>query len=271
MARSLRAVTYLIYRTHTVMTLKRIIPLVAILTSIASSVDAARIIVSGDANILNPLAGGGGLAINAGNQRFFDNVLGTGSKVLVDSDGFNGAAFSGFLDTYYTSQGKSVTTTVLPVTSLALASIDLFATIVPNSPYSTSELSAMRSYLSDGGTIFFFGDQSFFSQNNARINEALVALGSSILISNGSVRGGNPSFATGPQIAANPLTQGVDSLAYSVGSELTVSGGTALFFGPNGRAFVATETISVPDSGSSSLLLAVGILALWGVRRRISR
>lgn len=251
--------------------MKNYITIAAVLAafSFLSSVHAGRIVVSGDANILNPIAVGSGTGIEVGNQTFFKNILGTGSKVLIDSDGFNGVNFSGYLSSYYNGLlGVTASVVGVPVSAASLVGIDVFATIVPSSAYTGSEISALKGFLAGGGTAIFLGDQGFFSANNGYINSALAALGSSMSISASTIFDGTYAVATGAQIAVDPLTAGVSAIKYAIPSEVTVSGGTSLVYGSGGRAFIATENIAVPDSGTSVVLLLGGLSLLVFVRRR---
>ena len=233
---------------------------------------AGLIVVSADANILNPVDGSGGVAVNAGNQQFLSNVLGLGTTTLVH-DNCSGCAGSlttaiSAVNNYYNGlTGVSSSTLAGPITAASLAGIDLFVSILPATLYSASELSALSSF---GGSILFLGDNSAFQTQNGNINAALAALGSSISIIPNTLFDAGFHTATGSQIASDPLTAGISSLVYAAPSELLVAGGTALFFGTGGQAFIAYDgVIAVPEpSGLALLILGLAVLTVTWRRRR---
>ncbi|MGH9320997.1 MAG: PEP-CTERM sorting domain-containing protein [Vicinamibacteria bacterium] len=205
---------------------------------------------------------------NAGNQQFFLNVLGTGTSVLV-LDTLVTSVFSTPVNDFYNSQaGVSSTLFSGAVTGALLSGVDMFFSPLPDDSFTVSELDALSGFLDGGGTVFFAGDNPGFAPDpNARINAALAALGSGMLILNVALDIGDHDALPG-QILPDPFTTGVTTFNYGGMSE--VSGGTPVFASLEGSPFVAYEETNgqtpVPEPGIL-LLLGAGLVALSRRRR----
>ena len=224
----------------------------AIILSIALAVtplaraNAGLIIVSGDVNIGDALIDPD---VVPGNQTFFRNILQGGTNVVILTT-FNAGGFVvGKIDHFYNYNMTGVTSTVIspdtPITPEILAGVDLFISVLPFPGFTTNETAVFRDFVAGGGTIFFLGDNAFAFQVFP-INDALAAMGSGMsIVLDCFACSGNPGYATGNQIAADPLTAGITNLRYIATS--SVAGGTNLFFVTNNTPFVAYEaTVSPP-------------------------
>ena len=224
---------------------------------------AQLILLSSDSNIINPLTGSDGSVLNSGNQQFFINILRGGHTVL-DLAGYRPKGSASTWDDditsfYNTLPGVTASIFTGTITGAQLAGVDLFIAALPDSQFTTGEITALQSFLGAGGTVFFMGDNYTLSNNNHYVNLALNALSSSMSISNSGFDSGWHT-GTGSQIAADPLTAGVTSFTYAGVSQ--VNGGVALFSATGDQPFVAYE---VPEP-STILLCSVGGLTLLGVR-----
>lgn len=224
--------------------------------SVSSMAFAGLLLVSGDSNIATiPQLNG------SDNRTFFSNILGAGTSVKMLNE-FVSTTFNG-LDAYYDGLPGVTSTNVTPATPIdatLLAGVDLFLASFPADDYSVSELDAMQSFLSGGGTLFFLADQSFFATRNASINAALTALGSGMQIENGTTQ--NVPTVTN-DIDNDLLTQAVASITYQNASFVT--GGTSLIrigSGTNqGRTLVAYESMNAAVPAPFTLaLLGAGLL-----------
>jgi len=172
------------------------------LVAVPHSALAQRIVLSGDSNIGNPLDGSFGPGIDPGNQRFFQNVLGSGTQVVQengDSTGSGGLAETSINNFYNGLPGVTATVVSGPITASTLAGANLFIDVLPTAALTGSEISALQTFFSGGGTIFFLGENSYpdFMVSNASINSALSALGSSLQIVPDNIDGGNFSRLRG--------------------------------------------------------------------------
>lgn len=202
---------------------------------------ASLLVVSGDSNIEN-------------NDTWLSNILGDGTTVKVQ-DGV-GTNSSRLINNYYDSLPGVSSTLVLPgdtiVDDALLAGVDLYLSMLPSDEFTAAELSALQAYLSGGSSLFFLGDQRALADQNSRINDALLALGSSMSI----VDSVTAQVGTTSNIDPDPLNSGVTSFTYSNGSLVSLgSGGTSLIRTPvnapfnENETFIAYETVTadVPE------------------------
>jgi hypothetical protein len=242
--------------------------------SVGSRSYAGTFIVSGDANIVNPLVGSSNQPVNPGNVQFFANILEGGTNVVVqNTNSGNDTALEGIeseINSFYNNL-TGVTSTIVNglITPTVLSSADLFISPLPDHSFSNAEIASLGYFLKNNGSIFFMGDNSNFEQENARINTALTGLGSKIsLIEDGDIFDSGFNAATGLRIVSNPLTAGVNTFSYAAASE--VSGGTSLFLGLTKQTFLSVEnTTQIPESSSIGGVLAVGSIG-WLMKRKLN-
>jgi len=185
------------------------------------------IFLSGDSDIGNPNF------INSGdNKTLFSNILQGGTVVKIYSGTNNPSSSPNLVEinNYYNSLPGVESNLYQPnpplITSSDLEGVDLFISALPSQAYTESEISALTSYLNGCGKVFFIGEiQDGAATENGYINEALMALGSSLQLGEDSIDPAPPAQIT-DQIEPDPFTQGVTSIAYA--DTNSVSGGTVL-------------------------------------------
>lgn len=234
---------------------------------------ASEIVVSGDSNIGNGINGSDGAFTVAGNETFFSNLLGSGTNVVFQtttnmsspSIPDSQSAITG----YYSSLSGVNVTTLSTFTAANLSGANLFISFLPDTAYSPSELSALSGFLNSGGTVLFTGEAATFDPTaDANINVALTALGSSLQIVPANDDSGFNVTNTS-QIGSDALDTGVTAFEYGYTSQ--VSGGTAIFYDRESKAFLEEETLTSAVPEPASLLLAGAGLLLAGVFVRRSR
>ena len=229
----------------------------------ALQADAGTIIVSGDSNISDDLAG------KPGNARFFANILGTGTSVFVLDTTPSLCCLGPFDDTintfYNTLPGVVSTKSASPITAAGLAGVNLVVAVAPNLAFTPSEAVALSGYLSGGGTLFLMGDNESFPGENTNVNNLLISLGSGLRVVDDLLDAGFNNAIVLP----NPLTAGVGTLEYAATSRVT--GGTALLQSLRGFTFAAVETTpsnGVPEpSAYWTVALGLSAIALSRTRR----
>jgi hypothetical protein len=240
----------------------RVLLAVLLLLMMSTASEAGLLIVSGDGNISNALS----YPSSFDNSRWFLNILGGGTKVLVDNSAIG---VEDFINDYYNSiPGLSSSKQVGEVTAASLAGVNLFISPTSGNMYSAAEITALGSFLSGGGSILLMAEHQGFMPQITNVNAVLTGLGSSMSVSPAASLCGFNTL-TGSQIASNPLNAGVST--FEMGCTSQVLGGTPLFFTDPGFAMIAVEgqVQTVPEPGSSLLLLGLGLVGLRAWRKRL--
>lgn len=245
---------------------------ITVLATAFSSVPAwAAIYLSGDGNLLDALTGiPNSVNVDPGNQQFFRNVLGGGTRVAVLQNTYPGCceSFDEQISQFYNGEpGVTAATIVGTVDAASLNGVDLFLSAVPDDAFTASEFNAMQGLLNSGGSIFFLGENSLFGPYNDRINDAMIALGSPLRIVGDGIDPGYHTVGSN-RIAADPTTVGVNTFTYAFTSQVpAVAGGKTLFSTLAGQPFLAVSRIPEPGTG---ILAAVTLLCgmLVGRQRR---
>lgn len=223
---------------------------------------AGVIVLSGDGNIIQQNVGPHEGLVNVGNQVFFENVLGAGTKVVVKS--FTGYSFDwgAIVTAFYGTLPGVTAVEVDTVTAGDLNGASLFFGPTVTS-YSAAESTAIVDFSAGGGTLFLTGENhDCCSTRDDALNGLLTQLGSGMRIGNVDFDPG-PQHATGAHILANPLTSGVTDLSYAGSSN--VLGGTPLFLSSDStNVIIAVEgqNQTVAPEPSTIALMGLGVLAL---------
>ena len=208
------------------------------------------IVTSGDSSIAAGVSGG--------NATFFQNVLGAGTSVLIQELDSGTAGYGGSIANYYNGLGGVTATQSTAASITSLAGVNLFISMLPQSAYSSGEISAMQSLLASGGTIFFIGESTGYGPGGIAdpiITSTLATLGSTMTMA-GNDHG---TYPTGATVLANPLTAGVSSFTYGFTSFIT--GGTPLFDTVGGTPFIAVESVG----GAATPEPVTGLMTLGGL------
>jgi hypothetical protein len=206
-----------------------------------ASVQAGTIVLSGDVTPSYSLTDTGPNLSHAGNIQFFTNLLNGGDAVAVVRQNSDLPAWQE-IDEFYAGI-TGVTSTVvseISTSGIDLNTVDLLIAPLPGTAFSGSDVDAISDFLSMGGTAFFMGDSSSWSESNGIINDALTSLGSGLGLTDALINPGQ-QIATSGAINPSVLTTGVTSFAY--GSTSIVSGGTPIIFAGLDQPFIAFETL----------------------------
>lgn len=153
-----------------------------------------------------------------------------------------------------TGHSSSIATGTLDTVNLS--GVNLLWAVQPADAYTSAELTTMANFLAGGGRIAFMGEHGGFAPaENARINAALLALGSTISIqATVAVDGGFRSASVGDgQILSHPLTTGVNSYEYAAFAPLNVSGTAQILM--RGEDDPTTIMMAYQNIGPGSIFL----------------
>lgn len=239
--------------------LRTLVCLSALLAS--AMAQAGPLILSGDSNIINRLG------VNAGNNAFFDNILGTGNSVGVLSTTPTACCLGNADDqvvSYYGAKA-GVTATLVngPIGAGSLAGFDVFVIASPEAAIGAAGVTELSAFLAGSGTLFLLGENDGFPTEIANLNSLLAALGSGMSIVTDNLNAGfNVAL-----IDAHPLTAGTAGFEYAATSQ--VAGGTSLYRTLNRSTFLAVENYGTRVPEPTSLMLAGIAVAALAASRRI--
>lgn len=244
----------------------RLTSLAVLVAGLSGTADAGLIVLSGDTNIAEPLTGNG-TPINVGNQQFFRNVLGAGTRVLVT----NSNSVLADTDTnqfYNTLSGVTSTITSGPITSSLLGGVNLLVSVLPETAYTQTEIAAISTFSQAGGSLLILGEFGSYSATaTVNINALLTGIGSGLRLTTDTIDAGYITVS-GSRILSDPLTTGVSSFTYAATGAVT--GGRDLFLTQGGTRFVAAEgSAAVPEPSTLALSGTAMLIGLaWANRRR---
>ena len=161
-------------------------------------------------------------------------------------------------DFYNGLGGHSSSIVTGTLNTIDLVGTDLLWATHPSDSYSALELTAMSNYLALGGRIAFMGEHNGWAPDeNARINEALNFLGSSISIHSSSLDSGFRSASVDDgQILAHELTAGVESYEYAMFAPLILGGNAeALMLGEELLNGEESVMMAFENIGAGSIFL----------------
>jgi hypothetical protein len=247
------------------------IPLLVLIAGLSpTKIHAGVLFMSADTNILNPIDGSFSAPVNPDNSRFLQNVLGSGTRILIQNEyvppetGFGTNA----LNTMYNGLTGVTSTTDYPgaeITSALLTNYDLFV-IRPRNEFTAGEAGALVNYLNGSGNVFLIGENSSLSLAQTAVNNLLVGLGSSMTLL--SVDHGS-GFNTTSDIVADPFTAGVTSITYNRAN--AIGGGKPLYRSLDGHVIAAYQTFApVPEPSSMTISLSAFFLVMR-IRNRCRR
>lgn len=254
-----------------------VVTFVALTFSAARYAEAGTLLLSADTNIIEGLSGPeGGVPLTPGNQKFFENVLGSGHGVkILDSVLASGYADTAVLNRFYNGY-SGVTSSIIrgAITSTLLENTDLFIVELPDRAFTGTELDAVSSFLAKGGTVFMLTEAvgvPGHDESVAATSEILRLLNSSMSLT-GAKNDGDVNFATDDngQLLLSGFTSGVGSLGYAYTNG--IAGGTALVVNSDlATSFVSYEVVpsAIPEA-STKLLWIIG-LGLIGLTTRLKR
>jgi PEP-CTERM motif len=250
--------------------------IVALMLSSAPNAKAGTLVLSADTNIVEGLSATAVVfPLIPGNQKFFENVLGSGRGVkILDSVLARGYTDTTVLNNFYNGF-SGVTSTIFsgPITSTLLENTDLLIVELPDSAFTGSEVDAVSTFLSTGGTVFMLTEASGIPNHDvslAATRENLRLLNSSMSLTGARIDGAVLFFATAAngQLLASPLTSGIESFGYIYTNGIL--GGTALVLDSDlTTPFISYEVMPspVPEPISQLMwLLGLGLIGL-NIRR----
>ena len=206
----------------------------------------SRLVLLADVNVISNLED------TAGNDNhvFFANLVDIGiidTQVKILTSTLAGTIAGGDgdndLNAFYLSHGVTSSLWSTLVSAEALAGAELLVVMLPDDEFTTEELTAMGDFLAAGHRILFLGEQEVFAApQNARIDAALAALGSSMSLDAVSLDDEGLQDTVPGQILLHPFTDGVSVLNYGNVNSISGVPGSA---GSSGPLFLAKNFVSV--------------------------
>lgn len=243
------------------MTISKFVVGLAATALFTAPANAGTLVVAGDSTIGARFATAvsTGIANLQGNIAFQTNLLGGGTNAAIYRfsviNSFPNPPIGQQVATAYNTLGFSASTFDGAITGGLLANQDLLVVLGRENAFTAGETTAIRDFLFAGGNVLLAGESNNIGTGaNNSLNGLLTGLGSAIRLNQTAV---DPSdrFATGGDIAADPLTAGVTSFGY--GFTTTLTGGKTLFRTDGGLSFIATENLvaPVPEPATWAMLI----------------
>jgi len=221
-----------------------------------------RIILLADTNVISNVED----TVANDNHVFFANLANiqtqsTAVKILTSTlaGTITGGDADNDLNSFYLEAGVSSSLWPAEVSAESLVGTELLVVMSPDDAFTAPELAAMSGFLDGGGRVLFMGEQEVFGgPENAHINAALLALGSSMALGTSEIDPGLQDTIAG-QILAHPYTEGVEVVSYGNTNEVTGIPATA----PLDGELLRTKDLSTPFAGVEELATG-GVVILVG-------
>ncbi|TFH07321.1 MAG: hypothetical protein E4H14_08780 [Candidatus Thorarchaeota archaeon] len=133
------------------------------------------------------------------------------------------------------------------LTPAILEKYDMLIINIPEDAYSAAEISAIQSWISDGGGLFVMGDSPGFANENANIREIIAGYDMNITETTF-----NPTLFAANNITLHPVNEALDFIEFEGGSYVESWGSAVTLV----RGIDGNKTVVAQEIGSGRVILA---------------